>query len=250
MSVMGQASAIQPTTASIVDLAERALAPRDHHQLTALARKAYREIKQMVLENKIHGGEYLLEDDLARAVGMSRTPLREALVQLQTERLIAIVPRRGIRVVPLTVDDMREVYELLEWLESQAAYALALRPDREPYLKELKKLNTRMKSALASGDMEAWAKANDQFHIRLVASAGNRRLILICENLLDQSQRVRAFTLRARKPPTRTTDAHARMLKAIGDGDAETAAAIQRETKRAWLAELEELIQRLQLRYL
>ena len=239
----------QRSTASIIDLAERVNAPQGD-RLTALAQKAYREIKQMVLENKVHGGEYLLEEDLARAVGMSRTPLREALVQLQTERLIAIVPRRGVRIVPLTVEDMREVYELLEWLESQAAYALAQRPDRELYLKELRGLSSQMKTALAAGDMEAWAKANDLFHIRLVASAGNRRLIRICENLLDQSQRVRAFTLRARKPPTRTTDAHARMLKAIGDGDADKAAAIQRENKRAWLAELEELIQRLQLRYL
>ena len=239
----------QRSSASIIDLAERANSPRGN-RLTALAEKAYREIKQMVLENKVHGGEYLLEEDLASALGMSRTPLREALVQLQTERLIALVPRRGIRIVPLTVEDMREVYELLEWLESQAAYALAQRPDREPYLKELRELNRQMKTALAAGDMKAWAKANDLFHIRLVASAGNRRLILICENLLDQSQRVRAFTLRARKPPTRTTEAHARMLKAIEDGDADKAAAIQRENKRAWLAELEELIERLQIRYL
>ena len=181
---------------------------------------------------------------------MSRTPLREALVQLQTERLIALVPRRGIRIVPLTVEDMREVYELLEWLESQAAYALAQRSDRERYLPELRELADRMKTALAAGDMVAWAKANDQFHIRLVASAGNRRLIQIFENLLDQSQRMRAFTLRARKPPVRTNEAHASMLKAIENGDADKAAEIQRENKRAWLLELQELIERLQLRYL
>jgi DNA-binding GntR family transcriptional regulator len=237
------------STASIIDLVERTGTPQGN-RLTALAQKAYREIKQMVLTNKVHGGEYLLEEDLARALGMSRTPIREALVQLQTERLIAIVPRRGIRIVPLTVEDMREVYELLEWLEAQAAHALAQRPDRELYLKELRQLASKMERALASGDMEAWAKNNDLFHVRLVASAGNRRLIVICENLLDQSQRVRAFTLRARKPPTRTTEAHARMLKAIEAGDADRAAAIQRANKRAWLAELEELIQRLQIRYL
>ena len=239
----------QRPAASIIDLAERIHSPRGN-RLTALAEKAYREIKQMVLENKVHGGEYLLEEDLARALGMSRTPLREALVQLQTERLISLVARRGNRIVPLTVEDMREVYELLEWLESQAACALAQRSDRERYLPELRELTGRMKTALAAGDMVAWAKANDQFHIRLVASAGNRRLIQICENLLDQSQRVRAFTLRARKPPVRTTEAHARMLRAIENGDADKAAEIQRENKRAWLVELQELIERLQLRYL
>jgi len=235
--------------AKIVDLAERAHRAQGK-RLSALAEKAYREVKQMVLDNRVHGGEYLLEEDLARAMGMSRTPLREAMVQLQNEGLVAIVPRRGIRIVPLTVADMREVHDLLQWLESQAAYALATRADRGVFVKELRQLVSEMKRALAAGDIAAWARANDRFHSRLVASAGNGRLVRICENLLDQSQRVRAFTLRARKPPTRTTDAHARMLKAIGDGDAEKAAAIQRETKRAWLAELEDLIQRLQLRYL
>ena len=203
----------------------------------------------MVLENKLQSGEYLLEEDLAQLVGMSRTPLREALVQLQNDGLIAIVPRRGIRVVPLTVADMREVYELLQWLESQAAYALARRPDRDVFVKELRQLVGEMKRSLASSDMEAWARANDRFHIRLVASAGNGRLVRICANLLDQSQRVRAFTLRLRKPPARTTDAHASMVKAIEAGDADRAAAIQAENKRAWLAEFEELIERLQLRF-
>lgn len=219
------------------------------HRLTPLAEKAYREIKQMILENRFHGGEYLLEDDLARMAGMSRTPLREALVQLQNDGLIAIVPRRGVRVLPLTVADMREVYEILEWLESQAVWTLARRVDRESFLAELRQLNREMRAALTAGDMPAWAKANDQFHIRLVAAAGNGRLSRICENLLDQSQRVRAFTLRLRESPTGTGEFHARMLDAIAQGDADKAVTIQRENKRAWRVELEELIERYQLRY-
>ena len=237
-----------PSSANnVVPLA--ATAPQET-RLTALAEKAYREIKRMVLENEVHGGEYLLEEDLARIVGMSRTPLREALVQLQNEGLIAIVPRRGVRVVTLTVDDMREVYDLLRWLESQAAHALASRPDRAQAVRELRRLVQEMKKSLAAGDIAAWARANDRFHIRLVESAGNRRLVRICANLLDQSQRVRAFTLRLRKPPTRTTDAHAAMVKAIEDGDADRAAALQAENKRAWLAEFEDIVERLQLRFL
>ena len=107
-----------------------------------------------------------------------------------------------------------------------------------------------MKRSLVAGDIAGWAKANDRFHSRLVASAGNGRLVRICENLLDQSQRVRAFTLRLRKPPTRTTEAHSSMLKAIADGDGEKAVAIQIANKRAWLAELEEIIERLDVRFL
>jgi DNA-binding GntR family transcriptional regulator len=224
--------------------------PSPGRGLTALAEKAYGEIKAMVLENRVRGGEYLLEDDLVRALGMSRTPVREALVQLQTEGLVTIVPRRGVRVVPLTVADIGEVHDIMQWLESQAAYALAMRPDRDAPVAELRKVVTKMKQALATADIAAWARANDQFHKQLIASAGNGRLARICENLLDQSQRVRTFTLRLRKPPTRTTESHTRMLKAIAEGDGDKAVAIQIENKRAWLAELEEIVERLQLSYL
>lgn len=237
-----------PAAARVVDIAEHLHAPPSK-RLTALAEKAYHEIKERVLTNRVRGGEYLLEEDLARVVGVSRTPVREALVQLQNEGLIVIVPRRGIRVVPLTVADMREVYDLLQWLESQAAYALAGRADRAPLVKELRGIVAEARRALAGGDIEAWARANDRFHIRLVASAGNGRLVRICENLLDQSQRVRAFTLRLRKPPTWANDAHAGMLKAIEEGDGDRAVAIQVANKKAWLAELTQIIERLQLRY-
>ena len=231
-------------TATIVELPERGA------RLTALAERAYTHIKKMVLDNRVHGGEYLLEEDLARTVGVSRTPVREALVQLQNEGLIAIVPRRGIRIVPLTVDDMREVHDLMQWLESQAAHALASREDRAPFVKALRRHVADMRRALANGDLDAWAQANDRFHIGLVASAGNGRLSRICENLLEQSHRVRVFTLRLRKPPTRTTDAHTRMLKAIEEGDGDKAVAIQVANKKAWLAELMDIVARLGLRYL
>ena len=234
----------QATSAKIIELPQRG------KRLTALAERAYTQIKQMVLDNRVHGGEYLLEEDLARTVGVSRTPVREALVQLQNEGLIAIVPRRGIRVVPLTVEDIREVHDIMQWLESQAAFALATREDRAPFVKELRRQVTDMRRALAQNDLDAWAAANDRFHIGLVASAGNGRLVRICENLLEQSQRVRMFTLRLRKPPSRTTDAHTSMLKAIEEGDGEKAVAIQVANKKAWLAELMEIVTRLGLRYL
>lgn len=239
----------RPVSAAVTDLSGRTDASR-RNGAGFLSQKAYLAIKRMVLENKVHGGEYLLEEELAKTIGMSRTPLREACVQLQNEGLVQIVPRRGIRIVPLTVADMREVYELLEWLESQAAHALSLRKNRGMYVKELRSITRRMQTALAEGDVDAWAKLNDHFHIRLVSSAGNGRLSRICENLLDQSQRVRSFTLRLRKTPTHIATFHAAMIDAIEEGDADKAATIQRDNKRAWLSELEEIIERLQIRYL
>jgi DNA-binding GntR family transcriptional regulator len=231
-------------SARIIDLPERGA------RLTALAERAHTQIKRMVLDNRVHGGEYLLEEDLVRAVGVSRTPVREALVQLQNEGLIVIVPRRGIRIVPLTIEDIREVHDIMQWLESQAAYALAMRADRVPYVKALRRHVVEMRRALGKGDLDTWARENDSFHMGLVASAGNGRLVRICQNLLEQSHRVRVFTLRLRKPPSRTTDAHTSMLKAIEEGDGDRAVAIQVANKKAWLAELMEIVARLGLRSL
>ncbi len=223
--------------------------PARERQLSVLADRAYRAIKAMVLENRVHGGEYLLEEELARSLGMSRTPVREASVQLQNEGLIEIVPRRGIRIVPLTVSDIREIHDIMQWLESQAVSTLAAREDRAPQVARLEAHVTAMRDALASSDITAWARANDRFHTDLVASAGNVRPVRICENLLDQTQRVRTFTLRLREPPNRTTEAHTAMLRAIADGDGERAAAIQVANKQAWLAELMSIVERCNLRH-
>ena len=191
-------------TARIIEL------PALGARLTALAERAYVEIKQMVLDNRVHGGEYLLEEDLARMVGMSRTPVREALVRLQNEGLIAIVPRRGIRVLPLTVEDIREVHDIMTWLESQAAHALASRADRASCVKELRGHVTEMRRALAKGDLDTWARENDRFHMGLVASAGNKRLARICENLLERTDFKTGF---ASVPPAIVDDVRAYTLK-------------------------------------
>ena len=222
-----------------------AYAPR----LTPLPERAYREIKSLVLGNKLRGGEYVLEEDLASAVGMSRTPLRAALVQLQNENLITIVPRRGIRIVPITRSDIREIYTILECLEAEAARALAQREDRAALVRDLMAIVSKMRKALTAGDLAAWDRASDQFHKQLIASSGNERLSKLCANLLDQSQRVRSFTLHVRQLPVRATDAQAAMLRAINAGDAERAASIQIAHKRAWRDELEHILTRLQLEY-
>ena len=216
-------------------------------RLGPLADRAYRALKALILGNQLRGGEYILEEDLAKAAGMSRTPLRAALVQLQTEHLITIVPRRGIRVVPITIADITEIYTILECLEACAASCLARRPDRHAALAELERIVVGMRQALQRNDLGAWDKANDRFHKRLIEASGNRRLCKLCENLLDQSQRVRSMTLHLRKLPTRATDAQAAMLRAIKAGDADKAASIQVEHKQAWRAELHAILLRLQL---
>src|SRR3954469_6790368 len=81
---------------------------------------AYLQIKQKILDNEYQPGSQVLEQDIAAALGLSRTPVREALVRLQQDGLLEIVPRHGVRISVLSPADMREIYEVLTTLEPAA----------------------------------------------------------------------------------------------------------------------------------
>ncbi|MCW2240504.1 GntR family transcriptional regulator [Azospirillum canadense] len=213
----------------------------------SMAQKAYNEIKALILSNELQGGAHILEEELASMLGMSRTPLREALVQLQNEGHIQIVPRRGIRVVPLTINDLKEIYDILQALEAHAAESISQRADRKEITAHLSDIVDEMRAALAADDLDRWAKANERFHRDLVMYAGNGRLEQFCRTLLDQSHRVRVFTLRLRKPPIRSTENHAELVKAMRDGNADLAHAIHVAHKNEWLAEMQDIIERLKI---
>ena len=92
-----------------------------------LTEEAYQGIKDEILENRMAPGFQATEPEVAERLGMSRTPVREALIRLQEDGLVEVVPRRGMRVLPVSPDDMREIYEVLCCVETEAAMLLAAR---------------------------------------------------------------------------------------------------------------------------
>ena len=95
----------------------------------SFAVQAYTTIKHNILENRYPPGHQALEQELATELGMSRTPVREALIRLEREGLVELIPRRGMRVVPLSPADMKEIYDVLTGLETAA---LALMERKKP----------------------------------------------------------------------------------------------------------------------
>jgi len=91
----------------------------------SLVEMAYEQVKRRILDNQYHPGYQALEQEVAEDLGMSRTPVREALIRLKHEGLVELIPRRGMRVVPVVADDMKEIYDVLTSLESMAAELLA-----------------------------------------------------------------------------------------------------------------------------
>jgi DNA-binding GntR family transcriptional regulator len=224
------------------DLAKQARVP--------MSDVAYQSVKGLILNNHMLGGYQILEDELARDLQMSRTPLREALVRLEHEGLIQLVPRHGIRVIPLSAADIHEIYQVLTALETVAAELLASKIPNQAEVASLEGCVDQMQRALDADDLTAWAEADERFHRTLVQSSGNRRLATTAFNYLDQSHRFRMFTLRLRDKPVSSTQSHADLVKAIKATDPDLARQIHSKQKAGFRSEMERLMEAFNIRQL
>jgi len=204
---------------------------RSSRQLHSLA---YALLKERIISNRYPGGSHILEEQLAADLGISRTPLKEALVNLQAEGLVRMIPRRGVLVVPLTATDVIEIYTVLEALEDLAVRLIGDREDNRADIKVLQDDVAVMQTSLRQDDLDRWAVADEHFHAQLVAASGNSRLIRAARTLLTQSQRFRLFTLRLRERPVKSTRNHADLVKALRAGDVERARKIHAAQKVGW----------------
>jgi DNA-binding GntR family transcriptional regulator len=194
--------------------------------------QAYRALKLQILDNKLPPGAQLLELEAASLLGMSRTPVREAMVRLSHEGLVELRARHGMRVLPISPDDMVEIYHILTALEAAAAEIVASMPYEERGLELFKQTMRQMTEALERDDLEAWAAADEAFHKLLIERAGNKRLAALVNLHWEQAHRVRIATLRLRPKPTSSMSDHAALVDAIEHGRPGTAHRIHRSHRR------------------
>ena len=186
-----------------------------------------------------------MEPELALRYGVSRATIREALIRLEAEGLIEIVPRRGARVLPIVADDMREIYQLLILLESDAAYELAVRGLTERDIEPLTLTNNSMAEALDKEDLAAWAAADDAFHRGILDIQGNKRLGTIVTSLTNQAHRARLVTRKFRPLPTKSIEEHSGILDAIRKGDADAARDLFKAHRMRSANEILEILEKL-----
>ncbi|MGZ9031334.1 MAG: GntR family transcriptional regulator [Burkholderiaceae bacterium] len=195
---------------------------------TSLVDGAYEMVRRRILDNDWPPGHRALEHEVALALGMSRTPVREALLRLQNDGLVEVIPRHGMRVLPVSPNDMREIYQILTALECMAAELLAQRKPSNKELEPLVAATKAMDKALKAEDLDAWAAADELFHAHLVELAGNRQLQATALNYWDRAHRARMFTLRLRPTPVNSTKEHMQMVERLRAGDVIGAAAVTR----------------------
>jgi DNA-binding GntR family transcriptional regulator len=214
---------------------------------TSLVDAAYRTMRARILDNEWAPGHRALEQELALELGMSRTPVREALIRLAKEGLVEVVPRHGMRVLPVSAADMNEIYEVLGSLEATAAERVAQRRPTARDIAPLEAASRAMDAALKADDLNAWARADETFHRHLVELCGNRLLAATVYNVWDRAHRARMFTLRLRPKPVHSTREHKELVRAIRKGDADAAREIHRAHRERGRRELTSILERYKL---
>ena len=187
----------------------------------------YGAIREAISDGSLPSNEPLREERLASALGVSRTPVREALVRLTAEGLVEVDESGGVRVSVLSSEDLDEVFALRDALETLAIrYACASRDTAA--LAELRHIHVASVDAVAADDVERLLELNTQFHAALNALAGKRRLQNFIELLRDQSRRYRVLALYEESERRQSVEEHGRLLDLIEAGEGDAAVALLR----------------------
>lgn len=209
---------------------------------TTRVNNAYERLKTEILNGELPPGFQAPEPDIASRLGMSRTPVREALIRLEADGLVDLVPRRGAKVLPVSRQDICEIYQILSALEALAAET-ACRNAQPDLLGDLGEILDRSDEALADGNIEAWAVLDDRFHRLVAKSSGNLRLEAEITGFLDQVYRANTVLLRLNKAPASNAADHRALCEAISGKDAEAAAGIARRHRLNGLGRMKDLLE-------
>ena len=148
----------------------------------------FNTLRQAILRGEMEPGERLMEIQLAQKLGVSRTPIREAIRKLELEGLVIMIPRKGAEVAHITEKDMRDVLEVRCTLE-ELAVALACKNVTPERIMDLRAANKVFESAIVSKDVVNIVDADVQFHDTIYAMTDNDRLIQIINKLREQMYR-------------------------------------------------------------
>ena len=184
------------------------------------ADRVYEHVRSRVLDQTYPGGELLTEGELATEVGVSRTPVREALLRLEAEGLLRLYPKRGALVVPVSATEAREVLQARAVIETWAAGEAVDR--RDELVPRLEPLLEQMRRHAAAGEVREFAATDRAFHESVVAAAGNSILTRLYATLRDRQMCISVAGMTT--SPERLAEAladHDGLLQALRDGDAD-----------------------------
>ena len=194
--------------------------------------RAYRHTKAGILDGTLAGGDLISEGQVAEALAMSRTPVREAFLRLEAEGLLRLFPKRGALVVAVSPAEVEAVLEARELVEGHALAKLcdASDAERAAVAAALRGVLEVQRAALADGDDPAFAEADRRFHITVVESARNPILLELYASLRDRQLRMNLGSLdRGPRRAHEILAQHEAIVAALGPGRQDEARARLRE---------------------
>jgi DNA-binding GntR family transcriptional regulator len=205
-----------------------------------LKEAVYQRLKEHIVRGRIPAGTKLGETSLAQKLGVSRTPLREAINRLEQDGFVKMIPRRGAFVKKHSLQEILESLEMREVLEGLAG-RLAARHATPEMIRRMKSCLRGFSEGNVEGSISSYAHQNIRFHDLIIQASQNQKLIAIIRNLFDQMDMVRLHTIvlpgRARK----SLSEHSAIIRYIEKGQAQRA---EREL-RAHIADLRQAVLKL-----
>lgn len=185
----------------------------------------FNTLRRAILRGELKPGERLMEIQLANKLGVSRTPIREAIRKLELEGLVLMIPRKGAEVAEITEKNLRDVLEVRCALEELAVQLACDRIDQNQ-VKELHAAADHFRDVLDSDDITQIAQADEAFHDVIFTATGNGRLIQLLNNLREQMYRYRIEYLKKKECYLQLLAEHQAIITSIEGHDKQKATEI------------------------
>ena len=182
----------------------------------------FQKLRESIITGQLKPGDRLMEIKLANAMGVSRTPVREAIRKLQAEGLVIMNARRGAVVAPINEQDMREILEIRKALESLACQLVAVKATEEN-IKELRGINAVMRKAVDDGDISTITEQDVCFHEKITELAANNHLASMLDQIKEYLYRYRLEFIKELKNKYVLAEEHDKIIDAIEAKNPKTA---------------------------
>ncbi len=199
----------------------------DAEEYLPLREVVFHSLREAILSGRLKPGERLMEMPLAQTLGVSRTPVREAIRKLELEGLAVMIPRKGAEVARITKKQLQDVLDVRKALEALAVQ-LACRHMAKEEITRLEHAHLRVRDMAGKKDVKAMVKADVHFHDIIYKAANNDKLLQILNNLRQQMYRYRMEYLKNVQNHKVIVQEHERILEAVRTADEERAAEAMR----------------------
>lgn len=192
------------------------------HDYKPLREIVFEHLRESIIMGKMKPGERLMEIQLAESLGVSRTPVREAIRKLELEGLVIMVPRKGAYVSEVSLKDIKEALEIRVSLEGLGAYLAAERMDQDE-IETLKNKHEELKRCIENGDVSCIVEKDTELHDIIFKSTKNTMLMELVDGLREQVQRFRVSYVSGHSSSSDLAKEHQRIIDAIEKRDKEAA---------------------------